>query len=135
MDSLHSCRIRWDASVQDRAASANPEVSEGRRVTENQKLAYEERRQLKVKNDRAHQLNDLLKFSHTFKLHTPVPKEIVTLQNKGHAEQANDEATQPPTADIQMPAASSNCGRDRYCIRAQSEVGAIAVPMITNVVV
>lgn len=129
MDSLHSCRIRWDASVQDRADSTNPE---GRRVTENQKLTYEERRQLKVKNDRAHQLNDLLKFSHTFKLHTPVPKDIVSLQNKGRAEQEND---QPPTADIQIPATSSDCGRDRYYIRAQSEVGAIAVPMITNVVV
>ena len=49
---------------------------------DNEKLKYEEVRRLKAKSERTHKLNDLLRFSKTFKLKTPVPSDLVGILTK-----------------------------------------------------
>ena len=54
---------------------------------DNEKLKYEEIRRLKAKSERTHKLNDLLRFSKTFKLKTPVPSDLVGILTKDPAKQ------------------------------------------------
>ena len=54
---------------------------------DNEKLKYEEVRRLKAKSERTHKLNDLLRFSKTFKLKTPVPSDLVGILTKDPAKQ------------------------------------------------
>jgi LsmAD domain len=54
---------------------------------DNEKLKYEEVRRLKAKTERTTKLNDLLRFSKTFKLKTPVPSDLVGILTKDPAKQ------------------------------------------------
>lgn len=54
---------------------------------DNEKLKYEEVRRLKAKSERTSKLNDLLRFSKTFKLKTPVPTDLVGILAKDPAKQ------------------------------------------------
>lgn len=65
----------------------NKLLSAFHQFSDNEKLKYEEARRLKAKNERTHKLNDLLRFSKTFKLKTPVPTDLVGILAKDPAKQ------------------------------------------------
>jgi hypothetical protein len=84
------------------------------RSRENQKLKYEQVRQLKAQNERRRKSADLLKFLHTFKLETLVPRDLLNKPNKGLVKEENNPAGQSPTADVQASVASSD-GIEDWC--------------------
>jgi hypothetical protein len=80
---------------------------------DNEKLKYEEVRRLKAKTERTHKLNDLLKFSKTFKLKTPVPSDLVGILTKDPAKQEQMKAqkdTEERASVAASPASQSSSG-------------------------
>jgi hypothetical protein len=114
-------RIRWDPSVEDSQVSANQELYAVQQLKESQKLKYEETTQLRAKRQRRQMLNGLWRFSQTFKLGTPMPREIGDLPNKVPAIQEDDEEVQLTAAEVQIRAPTSDCKQDLYGIGAQFE--------------
>lgn len=47
-----------------------------------EKMKFSDHRRQRVSQDKAVKLNDLMKFSQNFKLHTPVPKDLVPILRK-----------------------------------------------------
>lgn len=98
-------------------ATANVEtevLDHFRQFANSEKMKMQERRRNQASYDRTVKLNELMKFSQNFKLHTPVPKDLVPILAKDRTKQesiinrVSEERTSPKSASPaaeQKPAA------------------------------
>ena len=101
-------------------AISNSETADVRdafqKFANSQKTRVAEDRRKRVNQDKAIKLNDLKKFSTNFKLHTPVPKDLVPILAKDTAKQheivekAQREAEQKAAAPLKTPIVSGDQG-------------------------
>lgn len=78
------------ASLSTVSATANVEtevLDSFRQFASTEKMRYSNHRRQRVSQDKAIKLNDLMKFSKNFKLHTPVPKDLVPILAKDKSKQ------------------------------------------------
>ena len=72
------------------SATANVEtelLDSFKQFASNEKMKFHDQRRQRVTHDKAIKLNDLMKFSQNFKLHTPVPKDLVPILAKDKSKQ------------------------------------------------
>lgn len=103
--------IRWAASVENPAESANREAL--KQFKEHQKLESEKERQRRSKEKEIQKLNDMRKFSQSLKLKTSMPRDMAGFTDKGPTKSKNDVEAHAQGAQVPVAAASSDRDRDR----------------------
>jgi hypothetical protein len=130
-----NARITWAESVEDPAESGNQEEYVLERFKEYRKLEHNKLQRLRAKNERIQIFNSLKRFSETFKLKTVMPQDIASLLNKSPTKPETDQEAHSPSAEVQLPAGSSDRDQDLCHIGAQFEVTAVIVLGISSRVV
>ena len=89
------------------SATANVEVNlldSFRNFANIEKMRVSDHRRQRVSQDKAVKLNDLMKFSQNFKLHTPVPKDLVPILAKDKSKQ--EEIMEKAQRNAQQPSST-----------------------------
>ncbi|KAL8675829.1 MAG: hypothetical protein Q9186_007569 [Xanthomendoza sp. 1 TL-2023] len=123
------------------SATANVELElldSFKQFANNEKMKFHDHRRQRVVQDKAIKLNDLMKFSKNFRLHTPVPKDLVPILAKSKSKQEeiiekNQRNTESVTIAAQAQAAVSNEGKaPKIATEAKRESARPAYEMATN---